>query len=186
METIRAFIAVDVGAEIRAALDALQRKLKKTHATVRWVKPRNMHLTLAFLGHLAPEKIEPLGRALDGALRGQAPFELVAAGTGTFGKPSHPRVVWAGIHECPALLQLQTGVLAALRDAGVDYDDKPFSPHLTLGRVKGPEHTESLLQKVGNFKDCELGRTPVDAVELIQSLLTPHGAEYAVLHRAEM
>jgi 2'-5' RNA ligase len=186
METIRAFIAVDIGDEIRTALDELQRKLKKTHANVRWVKPGNMHLTLAFLGDLAPDKIEPLGTALDGALRGKVPFELVAAGTGTFGKPSHPRVVWAGINGCPALLQLHAGVLAALLGAGVEYDHKPFSPHLTLGRVKGPEHSESLLQKIGKFKDSELGRTTVGAVELIQSSLAPHGAEYSVLHRADM
>jgi 2'-5' RNA ligase len=64
METVRAFIAVDLGDEIREKLDGLQRKLKKVHAHARWVKPRDMHLTLAFLGDLPVEKISPLKTAL--------------------------------------------------------------------------------------------------------------------------
>ena len=58
MNSVRAFIAVDVGEEIRAHLDGLQRKLKKVHANVRWVKPGNIHLTLAFLGNLPAESLQ--------------------------------------------------------------------------------------------------------------------------------
>ncbi|VGO11526.1 RNA 2',3'-cyclic phosphodiesterase [Pontiella desulfatans] len=183
METIRAFIAVDIGNEIRGRLDELQRKLKKTHADVRWVKPNNIHLTLAFLGDLPVEKIQPLCKALDSHVQGTGALGLHAVGTGYFGKPNHPRVVWAGIAVCPPLLELHRNTLETLRMAGIGFDNKPFSPHLTLGRVKGPEHTGSLLQMVEKYSDIELGKTSIESAELIQSRLTPHGAEYSVLHR---
>jgi len=185
METVRAFIAVDIGDDIRGRLDELQRKLKKVHANVRWVNPRSMHLTLAFLGDVPREQIESIGQVIDRACEGQAPFKLEAAGTGFFGKPKSPRVLWAGIDESPALAKLQHRMAEGLMEAGIAFDDKPFSPHLTLGRVKAiDQHTGSLLQKIGKYADARLGEMRIDHVELIQSTLTPRGAEYTVLHRA--
>ena len=186
METVRAFIAVDLGDEIREKLDGLQRKLKKVHAHARWVKPRDMHLTLAFLGDLPVEKISPLKTALDEAFKGQKPFDLKAAGTGFFGRPNRPRVIWAGIAECPPLMELQRRAVEALHAAEVEFDNKPFSPHLTLARIKTPNHTESLLGKLEKAKTADLGRTCIDAAELIQSDLRPGGAEYTVLHRVPL
>ena len=186
METVRAFIAVDMGGEIQEKLDGLQRKLKKVHADVRWVKPRSMHLTLAFLGDLPVEKITPLKTALDEAFPGIKPFELEVAGSGFFGQPSHTRVIWAGISNCPALMELQRKTVEVLQIAEVEFDNKPFSPHLTLGRIKSPNHTASLLGKLEKAKTEEFGRTCIDSVELIQSKLKPHGAEYTTLHRVPL
>jgi len=187
METMRVFIAVDIGDDIRAGLDELQRKLKKVHADVRWVKPRNMHLTLAFLGDVPPDQIDDIKQVLDHACEGHAPFGLNAAGTGFFGKPRYPRVIWAGIADCPALAKLQHRIATGLMDAGIAFDDKPFSPHLTLGRVKAvDQHTAPLLQKIDKYQDIEFGETRIDHLELIQSTLTPRGAEYTVLHRAKL
>lgn len=187
MKTVRAFIAVDIGDEIRGRLDELQRKLKKVHSTVRWTKPNAMHLTLAFLGDLPIEKIDPLKMALDHACRKTACFKLVAAGVGTFGRPRHPRVVWAGIAACPPLMQLQNKILEGLCSVEIDFDSKPFTPHLTLGRVKGIDHhTAPLLEKIEKYRDAPIGSTRIDHVELIQSELTPRGAEHTVLHRSAL
>ena len=186
METVRAFIAVDMGGEIREKLDGLQRNLKKVHANVRWVKPQNMHLTLAFLGDLPVEKITPLQTALGGAFQGLEPFELDVAGTGFFGRPNHPSVIWAGIAECPSLMELQRKAVGALHVAEIEFDNRPFSPHLTLGRVKAPHHTESLLGMLEKGKTATFGRTWIDSAELIRSKLSPKGAEYTVLHRVPL
>ena len=183
METIRAFIAVDIGDEIRERLDVLQRKLKKVHADVRWVKPRHMHLTLAFLGALPIEKIQPLQTALDLSMQACSPFELEAAGTGYFGSPHHPRVIWAGIADAPALVALHQKTVDALRASGIDCDLKPFAPHLTLGRVKAPNHSAQLLAKLEHDQRAALGRARIASVELIQSRPTPHGPHYSILHR---
>lgn len=186
METMRAFIAVDIGDEIRSKLDDLQRKLKKVHADVRWVKPRNIHLTLAFLGDIPVEKTNPLTAALDATFTDMHSFELHATGTGSFGNPRHPRVIWAGLADCPELMDLHRRTIEALKAAEIEFDNKPFSPHLTLGRVKAPDHTESLLGKLEKHKDTELGEAVIDRVELIQSTLAPRGAEYTTLHRIEL
>jgi 2'-5' RNA ligase len=182
METIRAFIAVDIGNGIRQHLDELQRILRNRHAGVRWVKPDGIHLTLAFLGDLAIDRIPPLKRALDNGLEGVHAFEMAAAGTGFFGRASRPRVIWAGIADCPPLKRLQHCTVAALQDAGIAFDRKPFSPHLTLGRIKVPERTEALLKELHQYRDRPLGHTRIDRVQLIQSRLTPAGAEYENLH----
>ena len=154
---------------------------------MRWVKPQNIHLTLAFLGDLPIEKLPPLKSALDGSIPGMEPFELEAAGTGFFGRPSRPRVVWAGIADCPPLMQLQQRTVYALQRANIDFDAKPFSPHLTLGRVKALDHhTESLLAKLEKYKDEPVGQAHIGAVQLIQSELKSGGAEYNVLHRVPL
>jgi 2'-5' RNA ligase len=188
METIRVFIAVDIGDEIRRRLDELQRKLKKVHSNVRWVNARNIHLTLVFLGDLPIEQITPIKAVLNQACQGIEAFELQAAGTGTFGgRPNHPHVVWAGIDNCPPLAQLQHDIAEGLAQAEIDFDQKPFSPHLTLGRVKGIDrHTGSLLEKIKKYQDTPIGNIGIDHVELIQSDLTPRGAEYTVLHRVAL
>lgn len=186
MNTVRAFIAVDIGDEIRGQLDALQRKLKKVHADVRWVRPANIHLTLAFLGEVPTDKIDILGPVLDTELSGVQPFSLKSSGTGYFGRAGRPRVIWAGVQDCPSLMAVQTKTVRALLNAGIECDNKPFSPHLTLGRVKAPDHTESLLEKLEKYKDSELGQTAVNTVNLMKSRLTPQGAEYTVLHQVRL
>ena len=186
METIRAFIAVDIGDGIRGKLDELQRKLKMSHANIRWVKPQNIHLTLAFLGDIPIQKLPPLKTALDENIHGLGPFELEAEGTGYFGRPNRLRVIWAGIVDCPPLMELYRKTIGALQATQIGFDDKPFSPHLTLGRVKASNHTDSLLAKLEKYKNEPLGQNRINAVQLIQSQLKPRGAEYTVLHRTTL
>lgn len=187
METVRAFIAVDIGKEIRARLDELQRRLKKVHADVRWVNPRNMHLTLVFLGNLPIEKVGAVKDVVEKACRDRHAFALAAQGTGFFGKPKHPRVVWAGLADCPPLLDLQGGIAQGLHTAGIPFDSKPFAPHLTLGRFREPDrHTGPLLERIEKYREAGLGTALIDHVEFIQSVLTPRGAEYTELHRAAL
>jgi len=185
METIRAFISVDIGDEIRGRLDELQRKLKKIHANVRWANPGNMHLTLVFLGDMETDRMNEVKKILDHAVGERSSFELVATGTGYFGKPDSPRVVWVGLADCPALQALQRRIAQELADAEIGFDNKPFSPHLTLGRIKGIDrHTGPLLERIERYGKTAFGNTTIDRVELIRSVLTPRGAEYSVLHSA--
>ena len=187
METVRAFIAVDIGEEIRGRLDELQRNLKKVHAPVRWVHPRSMHLTLVFLGSVPAEQIDSIRQALDRAAAQHPAFDIEALGTGTFGRPGRPRVVWAGIAECPLLAALRQHIAEELKRISIAFDDKSFSPHLTLGRVKGfDRHIPPLLEKLGRLREAALGSAHIDRVELIESILKPHGAEYRVLHRVPL
>jgi 2'-5' RNA ligase len=183
MDQIRAFIAVDIGNGIRGKLDELQRKLKKVHANVRWVNPGNIHLTLVFLGDVPPDQIDVIKQEMGRSCSEQPGFELHAVGTGFFGTRTHPRVIWTGVADCPPLLALQSRIARGLNARGIAFDNKPFSPHLTLGRVKAiDQHTEPLLEKIERYSGSALGSVYVDRVELIQSKLTPRGAEYSLLH----
>jgi 2'-5' RNA ligase len=185
METVRAFIAIDINDELRGRLGELQRKLKKGHANVRWTQPKGIHLTLVFLGDVSSESIDPIRTALDRTCRGIKCFELEAMGIGTFGRPGHPRVIWAGIAPSAPLTSLQQQIVERLEAQGIDFDRKPFSPHLTLGRVKGIDrHTDPLLEKIEKYADASIGTARINHVGLIRSDLTPRGAEYTVLHRS--
>lgn len=185
METLRAFIAVEIGSEIRARLGELQKQLKKANADIRWVQPENMHLTLAFLGNVPVEKFQPLENALNATLRKLEPFQLTAYGTGVFGRRSRPSVVWAGIEESPPLLNLQERVVSALEAAAIPFENKRFHPHLTLGRFKSLSHLDELFQTLEKEEARFFGTTEISSVELIKSELKPTGAEYTVLHRTD-
>ena len=146
-----------------------------------------MHLTLVFLGQVPVVQLDAIRLLLDQACAGQQPFEIEARGTGTFGKPGRPRVVWAGISACPPLEALQHGIVQQLHQADIAFDDKPFSPHLTLGRIKVVDrHLPPLMEKLDHFRESALGRARIAQVALMQSRLTPRGADYAVLHAVEL
>ena len=186
METVRTFIAVDIDHAVRGELAKLQLRLKQAHADVRWVKPENIHLTLAFLGDVDIDRIRPLEAAMDQNLQRLEKFSLTFADTGTFGKPRRPRIIWAGINDSQPLMELQRKTTDALREAGVGFDAKPFSPHLTIGRVKSPKHVAALLDELEKEKATEIGSVEISEVLLFKSVLKSGGAEYSVLYRTAL
>lgn len=183
LETVRTFIAIDINRAVRGELAKLQLRLKRAHAHARWVKPENIHLTLAFLGDVDIDQIRPLEAAMDEHLQGLEKFSLILAGTGSFGKPRRPRIIWAGINDSPPLMELQRKTTDALLDAGIDFDTKPFSPHLTMGRVKSPKQGSALLDGLEMEEATGFGRVEISEVLLFKSVLKPGGAEYSVLYR---
>lgn len=186
METVRTFIAVDTDPAVRKELTKLQQRVKRAHADVKWVKPENIHLTLAFLGNVPIDQIRPLEAAMDSNLQGQDKFILTFAGTGSFGKPHHPHVVWAGINDSPRLMELQRKIVAALQEANIVFDEKSFSPHLTIGRVKSSKHAAELIDELEKEKETGFGSVDIAEVLLIKSVLKPGGAEYSILHRTAL
>lgn len=186
MESMRAFIAIDIGSDIRARLNKLQQKLKLTAADIRWVKPENMHLTLAFLGQVSLEELQPLEKTLGETIQRQEPFALRIQGTGVFGRRSRPSVVWAGTTVCPPLLELHQKVVAAVKAAHIDYHENAYRPHLTLGRFKSLNHLDPLFQTLDKEQEADFGLLEVRSIQIIKSELKPSGAEYTVLHRFEL
>ncbi|MDF7825891.1 RNA 2',3'-cyclic phosphodiesterase [Pontiellaceae bacterium B12227] len=186
METLRAFIAIEIESEIRARLSEFQQKLKQTDADVRWVKPENIHLTLAFLGNIPASILQPLETALREKFQSLEPFRIDIQGTGVFGRRNRPSVVWAGIQETPALMELQQCVVDALGMVPVDYHDNRFRPHLTLGRFKSLDQLDELFQTLEKEAKAPFGTQEVKAVQIIQSELLPDGAKYTVLQRLKL
>lgn len=186
MNELRAFIALPLEDRLLQNLTKLQDLLRRTGADVNWVKPGSIHLTLAFLGPLRQDEVQELIRALDRNLPTCTPLNLTAAGTGTFGRKHRPTVIWAGIKENPALQELEQKIRYALQTAGIAYDARPFTPHLTLGRVKSNTAIDTLLKTLKDNKTKKIGRTRIEAVHLMNSTLTPTGAEYSILHQINL
>lgn len=185
--SIRAFLAVEIDAALRAKLAAIQDKLAAAGGHVSWVKPRNIHATLVFLGDLFPEMVAAVAAAMQRAAAGLKPIEVEIRGLGFFGSPRFPRIVWAGVAGGrEALIELQGKIISALLTAGMKPDQEPFNPHLTIGRVRSKRNAGALVQAVEANQDESFGRLVVRRVVLMKSVLNPQGPEYFLLQAAAL
>jgi len=180
---IRAFVAVKIPSEIRHGLAEIRRQLKRTGADARWVKPDNVHLTLRFLGNDVPSRIvDAIGGSLHDRLKSVQPFRITVGGLGAFPNVTKPRVVWLGIEPTDGpLLELREAVEDAVEEVGWAREDRPFAPHLTLGRIKSQSSIGNLRRLLEKGTSDLIGRMVVDAVALIRSELTPSGPVYETL-----
>lgn len=184
MANIRTFIAVHVDDVIIARLMALQEELRRTDARVSWTRPEGMHLTLKFLGNVPEEQIATIGDALQPVAAGCASISISIEGTGGFPNLRRPRVVWAGVGgETEALIELAAGVDAAMAGLGFPPENRPFNPHLTLGRIKEPVQLEPLIELLTAHSADQFGEMTVREIILFQSQLSPKGARYTPLRR---
>ena len=182
---LRLFVAIDLPDSARRYLTVVQRDLRAYNLKVRWVVPENIHLTLLFLGDTREHLVGPIGMAMTSAVAALAPFHLAVKGLGVFPSYKRPRVVWSGVGGAvSAAVAVKKAIECDLRQVdGLTYrpERRTFKPHLTLGRAKGPI-APSVLAEVGRLRDAaEPTVIAVDAVHLIQSRLTPQGAQYTKL-----
>ena len=184
MATIRSFVAVELPEAVKAALTRLQEEVKAGGGGVKWVEPRGIHLTLKFLGSVEEAKVPPLVQALTRACEGFGPFEVALSGLGVFPSPSRPRVAWVGLSGgVETLLQLQEGVEKVLSPFGFPQEERSFTPHLTIARLRegvAPDEARA-------FGQAFLKASPesvsfkVEGISLMKSQLTPSGAIYTRL-----
>lgn len=185
MNPIRSFIAVELCAEIRQKLEEILRSLQgpRTQA-IRWVPARNIHLTLKFLGDVAPAQMTPLTQQLRDRVCQEAAFSISIGEMGAFPNPRRPRVVWVGVDAPQELAALAALVDRETGRLGFPPEDRPFSPHLTLGRVNQsatPEQVRQIAAVLAEQNVGRLGTCRVSEVVLFRSDLRPGGAEYTPL-----
>jgi 2'-5' RNA ligase len=185
MDTVRAFIAIELTPEILKALGDLQDRLKQDvpPKLVRWVRPQGIHLTLKFLGDVPRTKVDVIAEALRDACAPHAPFSFSVGRMGCFPNPYRPRVVWVGVDEpSGALARLQRDVERAIGPLGFPPEKRRFSPHLTLGRVKGGSRDAvAALGEYVSRATVRVGEQQAAAVHLMRSELLPGGAVYTEL-----
>ena len=179
---VRAFVAVGLADDLRTALVAAIDRLRSSPARVTWVPGENLHLSLVFLGDIPVARIPDLAAAADASLAGQAPMSARVSGLGTFGPPRSPRVVWAGVEAAPLLIDLQARLANGFRALGLRREDRPFHPHITLGRVKAPTHCADLSRRIARIGETAFGVLPVNDVLLLRSELRPEHATYSPMH----
>ena len=190
MTTLRAFIAVDLSPEIRTGIEALVARLRRMpgQECMRFVSASGIHLTLKFLGDIPADLGDRLQEALERAAAARPAFSARVRGAGCFPDHGRPRVIWVGLEEPRGeLTALQRGIDAECVALGLLAEDRPFSPHLTLGRVRreaGVEAASFVRSVLEREQAVDLGEMTVDSVHLYRSDLRPSGAEYRRLHSA--
>ena len=177
---LRLFVAIDPGGAVRSRLAAVQETLRRTDAHVAWVPPGNLHLSLLFLGDVPAERLPLAADSLRESLAGVSGFVLRAAGVGFFGRPASPRVIWAGIEEHAALAEAQRRVREAMGILDLSLEDRPYVPHVTLGRVRSGRGRTRLLAELEAHRDAVFGEFAVDRIALMRSTLASRGARYDV------
>ncbi len=183
--SIRSFIAIELPENVRRLLEKLSLELKKSDAAVGWVRPESIHLTLKFLGNVAPDVIEQIKPVLSGIASRFSSFRLEAAGCGAFPTIKAPRVIWTGLGgDGETLALLQKEVETAMIPFGFEPENRPFRPHLTIGRVKGRQHLQALQQILLASQGFTAEPFDVEELVLYKSELRPDGARYTPLFKA--
>jgi 2'-5' RNA ligase len=180
-ETIRSFIAFDIDSEsILKKMTDIQNILIKTGASLKLVKPENIHITVRFLGNITPNMVE---RIFEEMKKVQfTPFDAQIHGVGAFPHLRYPRVLWTGITEgADQLRNIFDQLEPSLRGLGFAPDTRGFSPHLTIARVKSGRNKAELVKCVTENANYEFGIVKSECLRLKRSNLTPEGPIYSTL-----
>lgn len=147
-----------------------------------WVAAENFHVTVKFLGAVDEARIPAIADALCAAAARHRAFEIDVEGLGAFPVESRPRVLWAGVGRgADALSAVASSVEHALAGVGFVRAERPFTAHITLARVRVPRRDPALARALAAATTRPLGRSPVDAIALMRSDLSPRGARYSTL-----
>ena len=147
-----------------------------------WVAPENFHVTVKFLGSVEDTRVQSVIDALHTAVQGHAPFDLEVGGLGAFPSATRARVLWAGITGgIDPLAALAASVEDALAGLGFPREDRAFSPHITLARVREPGRAPALAEALRDGSGHRFGRVAVAETALMRSDLSPRGARYTPL-----
>jgi len=176
---MRLFTALDLPPEVLASLGQLLARLRPA-ADLRWAPVENLHITTKFIGEWPEARLAELVRALQEIARpGSIPISI--RGLGWFPNARAPRVFWAGIEAPPSLAALARAIDQQLAGLGVPRETRPFSPHLTLARIKGTPDLARLRRTIEQLPSTEFGSFVADRYFLYRSELKPTGAVYTKL-----
>jgi 2'-5' RNA ligase len=175
---MRAFVAVNLPHVERSRLYDTLEPLRAEALPVRWMPPESLHLTLKFLGRVEDERVAALHAMLVRIARVAEPFELAVGGLGAFPRLGRPRVWWVGIAPEPRLTTLQRALDAGLVELGFAREDRPFSPHVTIGRAREDRSTGGSRVEAVVASFAFRFRFAVETIDLMESQLSPRGARY--------
>src|ERR1700687_5623997 len=191
---MRIFICIDLDPEVRARIERFLEGVEGFAPDARWVRPESLHITLKFIGEQPPERVvaitERLRRVESSA------FEIRIRGYGFFPTAKAPRVFWIGIDAGPQLAELAESIDIATAELGIQREDRPFSPHLTLARGRGrsgstqwrkgdsPNATFAVLAKrLAAMSELDFSEMTAQEFILYQSQLSSGGSKYTKLQR---
>ena len=186
MEKLRTFIAVDLSAEIIDEIDSIITyfKTQVPEGALKWVETDNLHLTIKFLGDISKAQLADVKVMIAAELRYFSSFVISVQELGMYPNKNHPRVIWLGIKGGQPLINMHQKLDQALIEAQIPKEGRPFSPHLTIARVRrrtDPDIAKVIGRTLSNFRVDFLGEFPIEQVHLYQSELTRQGPIYTRL-----
>lgn len=181
MEKVRSFIAVNLNPEIKEYLTSLQANLNVPETRIKWVEKNNLHLTMKFLGYISLEQTELIKSILKEITSRYSPFIIkLSSNIGIFPTYKMPRIIWVGIKEgINELKELYNSIENNLFNKGFPREDKDFSGHITIGRVKSIKNKANFIQILKIVKINNLSQE-VSSIDLMESKLTPSGPIYNI------
>jgi 2'-5' RNA ligase len=188
MARLRVFIAVDPDKAIRSRCVALQETLARADPEVRWVAPETMHLTLVFLGEVDERQLPSICQVVSAVCAEHDAFVLQVQGVGCFPNMNRPRTVWVGVGSgADELIALHHALEERLMELGCyRREDRQFTPHLTLGRVKGDLSGGRLPQALVKQAQWHGGEVEIGEVLVMSSELFREGPVYSLLSTARL
>lgn len=183
---MRVFLAITVPDDIKTRLAAAVARLTPAAVDVKWCAHEQFHLTLAFLGEIAPAILPHVNEAVTRVCTGTPAFTSRVYGLGFFGTRRNPKTLWAGVDPSPDLEALQTNLWRQLKKYGFPDKEAAFRPHITLGRCRETARNVSLTAAMDAEENIDFGTWCVKRVTLYESRLTPRGPAYRTLRHTPL
>lgn len=181
MDSLRAFIAIELNDQIRNELTRIQDALKKSEADVKWVRPENLHLTLKFLGQITNTKVEKIGQVMQNSSAPFKPSSLKLGALGAFPKITYPRVIWVSLSsQEEQLMKLAQDLETGLVSLKFPKEKRDFKSHITLGRIRSSKNRNKLTELLTQVK-VEQKQMFLESVSLFKSTLSCVGPHYECL-----
>jgi RNA 2',3'-cyclic 3'-phosphodiesterase len=176
-ERLRAFLAFEVSEEVKGNLVGVEEEMRETRADVKVVERENLHFTVKFLGEIPESAVSEIDTRVRAVPLHR--MEVSVRGLGAFPDARRPRVVWAGVapSDLPGFAEAGRRVIEATEGVG-ESDEREYHPHITVARVRSPRNHEALAALLRQCSAREFGRTPITALKLKSSTLTPRGPTY--------
>jgi 2'-5' RNA ligase len=180
-EQIRSFIAFDIQNDsLLNRIAAVQKLLLQTNADLKLVEPKNIHITVRFLGSINPEMVDKVYEAMKKVKF--TSFNVVLNGMGVFPTINYPRVVWAGITiGAEQLKSIFEQLEPQIHELGFASEPEGFNPHLTIARVRSGANKQRLVDFVTQHSEYEFGHIKASCLRLKKSQLSPYGPTYTTL-----
>ena len=173
---MRLFTGIDLPEDVQDRLERLLVRLRPT-AHLNWIPVYNLHITTKFIGAWPEQDLDRLTAALSQTPQSHA-INIMIQGVGWFPNPHHPRVFWAGVIGGDALADLAKQTEDLLEPLGLKREERAFSPHLTLARIRQPVPLQAMRQAIGQIESLEFGSFEADRFYLYSSRPGPAGSLY--------
>lgn len=177
---MRVFLAVEIDEKLLDEISKVQREFMKCEAPVKYVETENLHCTLKFFGEIDDNKLNDIIEVIEKKIKNHEPFKVNIKKTGVFPNERYVRVLWLGMDDVEPFSNLQKDLDEDFIKMGFK-KERSYTPHLTIGRVKGSRNKEELLSKLKDMGEVEIGEMDISKITLKKSELTPAGPIYTTI-----